>query len=133
MAFYRTKRIDLSAFDPKWNESFVIVKTSGLQQVFDLQKAITQKQSVLKELSEKLESSDITEKDSAKYEKQIIEESQNIVSLTYKIIEDSFVSGMIYDNDEQKARPLLREEIKLLDTEVTKTIIGNIQGEVPKA
>lgn len=133
MAFYRTKRIDLAEFDPKWNESFLIVKTSGLQQVFDLQKNITKRQATIKQLSAIVENPESSEIEVENAEKKIIEESQSIVALTYKIIEDAFVSGMIYDNDEEKTRPLLREEIKLLDTEITKAIIGRIQGEVPKA
>lgn len=133
MAFYRTKRIDLSEFDPKWNESFILVKTSGLQQVFDIQRNITKKQGVIKTLSKIIEDPQSTDEQVEKAESDIMKESEAIVALTYRIIEDAFVSGMIYDNDEQKTRPLLREEIKLLDTEITKSIIGSIQGEVPKA
>jgi hypothetical protein len=133
MAFYRTKRVELAEFDPKWSESFVLVKTTGLQDIFNKKKEIGHKNQEVQKLQKLSEKPGVTAEELEEYDTKATKLAGEIVALTYKMVSDVFVSGMIYDNDEDKTRPLLAEELKEFDSEVLKKVIEELTGNVPKA
>lgn len=134
----RQVRISLKQFTPAWENSWIICKAMTFKESIDFDKEVSKAQYDLQRASRKLESVkrdlEVVETDDklteeSRYIKQVETYSDKIFDKIFKSVENSFISGSIFD---EVQRDMTKEDMKMFDKEVYQYIIKHIKGDVEK-
>lgn len=127
----RKIRVDLSQFDPDWQDCFILLVSAGIDDQLGLQKHIRKIEREQKEIDKKIK--EIKEdKKIQELEDKSDELTKKMGYVIYDQVEQHFLSGIIYDFDEKKSREMKKEDIRALDLEVIKFVYGRLAGVLEK-
>lgn len=127
----RKLRVDLSSFDPEWQDCYILLSSSGIEDQLNLQKKIRHIERDQKKIEKQIEIEEV-EQLKEDLEDRLDDLTKDLGMIIYDEIKRHFISGIIFDFDEKKSREMTLSDINSLDLEVIKSVYSRLAGVLEK-
>lgn len=130
MSIARTRRIELTEYDPLWKDCFILLKMMSFRETIDLQKEVRASERSIYKADKAFRKLDDDSPDYEKLQDELDKVNAEHMGLLVKIIQRNLKGGKIHDGE--NLRDIIAEDIEDFDIELITEFIAVLSGQNSK-